>query len=381
MSFSLYIHWPFCKSKCPYCDFNSHVREGVDKDAWLNAYLTELRYFTPYLQGKKVESVFFGGGTPSLMPPAIVDAILNELANLCDMPIGTEVTLEANPTSVEAGTFPAFKAAGVNRVSLGIQSLNAEDLRFLGREHSVTEALAALDHARNTFSRYSFDLIYALPGQSLQAWEKELKAALPYAGQHLSLYQLTIEKGTPFYSLHAKGGFALPTEEDAASFYTLTQDIMEAAGMPAYEISNHAAPGEECRHNMQYWRYGEYLGIGPGAHSRIRKDGKNYALMTIHQPENWLQSVAEKGHGIQTETVLMPEETLEEMLLMGLRLREGIRADSFPRILRKPLEECVPIAILHALQQEGLLNWDGQVLALTAKGMLLHNGVVGKLVG
>ena len=377
--FSLYIHWPFCKSKCPYCDFNSHVRNGVDAEEWKNAYLRELHYFAPLIAGRRVRSVFFGGGTPSLMPPVIVESVLNYLLQYTDFSKDTEVTLEANPTSVETGTFPAFRDAGVNRVSLGIQSLNPTDLNFLGRQHSVNEALAALENAKKTFSRYSFDLIYALPGQTLATWEKELQEALQYAGSHLSLYQLTIEKGTPFYSDQMKGKFAIPQEEDAAAFYSLTQEIMEAAGMPAYEVSNHAVPGDECQHNLQYWHYGEYLGIGPGAHGRMRVEGMNRALMMIHHPENWLQSVKEKEQGIQSDTVLSSSETLEELLLMGLRLRQGIEADDFQRVTGKSWEQLLPLQTMNSLRNEGLLSWDHERLYLTPKGLLLHGGIVAAL--
>lgn len=377
MSFSLYIHWPFCKSKCPYCDFNSHVRESVDYSAWLNAYVTELRSFADQIAGQRINSIFFGGGTPSLMPASIVEAIIDEAARLYDLPDTTEITLEANPTSVEAERFKAFRAAGINRVSLGVQSLNAEDLRFLGREHNVQEALAAIELARSIFPRYSFDLIYARPHQTLAAWERELDEALALAGTHLSLYQLTIEKGTPFYSDHRKGVFAIPDEHNAADFFALTQDKMTAAGMPAYEISNHAAPGYECRHNLAYWYYEPYLGIGPGAHSRMpHPQGGREALMMIHHPENWLEAVKTHNRGIQSQEKLSDHELLEECLMMGLRLTEGITRDRFRAITGHELETIFPTTRTAPLIAEGLLTLDSTGIRATAKGQPLVNGIV-----
>ncbi len=377
MSFSLYIHWPFCKSKCPYCDFNSHVRESVNYSAWQNAYVTELRSFADRIQGRRINSIFFGGGTPSLMPASIVQAIIDEAARLCDLPDSTEITLEANPTSVEAERFKAFRAAGINRVSLGVQSLNAEDLRFLGREHNVQEALTAIELARNTFPRYSFDLIYARPQQTLAAWEQELNHALALAGTHLSLYQLTIEKGTPFYSDHRKGVFHIPDEHHAADFFALTQEKMNAAGMPAYEISNHALPGHECRHNLAYWYYEPYLGIGPGAHSRMGGiHGGREALMMIHHPENWLEAVNSKGHGIQSQEILSKYELLEECLMMGLRLKEGISHERFRAVTGQTLEAALPAQQLQHLIEEDLLILDSTGIRTTHKGWPLVNGIV-----
>lgn len=377
---SLYIHWPFCKSKCPYCDFNSHVRDQVDSTRWQQAYLTELKHFLPHIQGRTVKSVFFGGGTPSLMPPSVVEAILSTLAGICNLPADTEITLEANPTSVEAEKFRAFNAAGINRVSLGIQSLNDKDLAFLGREHNSSEALHAIALARENFSRYSFDLIYARPGQSLAAWEAELQQALSLAGKHLSLYQLTIEKGTPFYSAYRKAAFELPDENLSAGLYTLTETLMNEAGMPAYEISNYATPGEECRHNLVYWQYGEYLGIGPGAHSRLVMDSKRHALMTTHSPENWLHQVETQGHGMQSMECLSPREMVEECLLMGLRLVDGIQHADFEHITGKTIANTLPQPTIQQIVDQGFLMIDQDKIAATYQGRLVLNALVARLL-
>lgn len=375
-SIAIYIHWPFCKSKCPYCDFNSHVREQVDYDAWESAYLRELTYFAPLLHGRKITSIFFGGGTPSLMPPAIAASIINKLSIVSNLSDAIEITLEANPTSVEIEKFKDFRQAGINRVSLGVQSLRADDLAFLGREHSAGEAINAIDLAREIFPRYSFDLIYARPNQTLKAWDKELQEALTLTENHLSLYQLTIEKGTAFYGHHRAGSFQMPSEELSADFFDITQNIMDDAGHPAYEVSNHAHVGKECRHNLSYWRYDDYLGIGPGAHSRVTIEGNKTAMMMQHNPENWLKSVSAKGHGLQQNEVLNEEEHKEEMLLMGLRLKEGIPRTRFSR----PPEQIFPTEKLALLQQEGLLVLDNKRLYATRQGMKVLNGLVKELL-
>lgn len=294
---SLYIHWPFCKSKCPYCDFNSHVRERIDEAAWQRALLAELGYWGERTQGRKLASLFFGGGTPSLMPPALTAALIETAQKYwtCDNP---EITLEANPTSVEAQKLKDFHAAGVTRLSLGIQALNDADLKALGRQHSATEALAALDLAASIFPRFSFDLIYARPEQTVKAWEAELRRALGFGATHMSLYQLTIEPGTQFATLHQRGDLVTPDEETGAALYELTQSLMGKAGLPAYEISNHAKPGHECRHNLTYWRYCDYVGIGPGAHGRVTLDGVKQATRTHRAPEEWLERVTKHGHGL-----------------------------------------------------------------------------------
>ena len=331
--FGVYVHWPFCASKCPYCDFNSHVRSGgIDEARYLSAFERELAHMAALAPGRSVASVFFGGGTPSLMAPATVAGILDAIARHWAVESGAEITLEANPSSVEAERFKGYRAAGVNRVSLGVQALDDADLRALGRLHSVAEARAALDVARKTFERYSFDLIYARPRQLPDAWRRELQAALSMARHHLSLYQLTIEQGTPFAALHAAGKLAVPEPELADTLYEITQEMTQAAGLPAYEISNHAAPGEESRHNLVYWRYGEYAGVGPGAHGRLVVGGARQALVTERTPEHWLSEVERSGHGLVERATLTPAEQADEMLLMGLRLAEGVDLRRLARI-------------------------------------------------
>jgi oxygen-independent coproporphyrinogen-3 oxidase len=319
------VHWPFCTSKCPYCDFNSHVRTaGIDEARFRAAFLRELEHWAALAPGRTVGSIFFGGGTPSLMSPATTGAILDAIAGLWTVAADAEITLEANPSSVEAGRFRGYRAAGVNRVSLGVQSLDDGVLRTLGRLHTVAEAKAAIAVARGTFERFSFDLIYARPGQTLEAWRAELGEALALAGRHLSLYQLTIEEGTPFAALAARGKLWVPDQERAHDFFELTQELTEAAGLPAYEVSNHAAPGEECRHNLLYWRYGEYAGVGPGAHGRVVAGGTRQATATERNPERWAALVEARGHGLAETVPLSPAEEADEALLMGLRLTEGI---------------------------------------------------------
>jgi oxygen-independent coproporphyrinogen-3 oxidase len=322
------VHWPFCASKCPYCDFNSHVRAGgIEEARFLRAYLRELEHWAGLAPGRVVGSIFFGGGTPSLMSPHTVGAILDAIGGLWSLEAGAEITLEANPSSVEAGRFRGYRAAGINRVSLGVQSLDDGQLRALGRLHTVEEARGAIDIARRAFDRFSFDLIYARPGQALEAWRAELSEALALADRHLSLYQLTIEQGTPFAELHARGKLRVPDADSSRALYDLTQEMTERAGLPAYEISNHAAPGEESRHNLLYWRYGEYAGIGPGAHGRVVADGTRRATVAVRGPEAWAARVEAEGHGIAESTALTRAEEADEALLMGLRLGEGIDLD------------------------------------------------------
>ncbi|HEU4651520.1 MAG TPA: radical SAM family heme chaperone HemW, partial [Croceibacterium sp.] len=320
MARALYIHWPFCLRKCPYCDFNSHVRDAVDSDAWCAALLADLRHEADLAGGEPLESVFFGGGTPSLMPPALVAALLGEAERLWGFAPGIEITLEANPSSVEAGRFAELADAGVNRVSLGLQALDDSTLRFLGRLHSADEGLAALAVAQAAFARVSFDLIYARPGQTAAAWRSELARALALGTGHLSLYQLTIEPGTRFATDVRRGAFAPLADDPAAELFAATRELTDAAGLPAYEVSNHARPGEESRHNLAYWRYRDYAGIGPGAHGR--RGG--VATRRHKKPENFLEAVARNGHGLAEERVLGTAEQAAEALLMGLRLREGI---------------------------------------------------------
>ncbi len=323
--FAVYVHWPFCASKCPYCDFNSHVRSGgVDQQRYLAAFRRELATTRARIGARNVSSVFFGGGTPSLMTPQTVGGILGEINGLWGLDKDAEITLEANPSSVEAERFRGYRDAGVNRVSLGVQSLRDADLKTLGRLHSVAEARAAIDVARATFDRTSFDLIYARPGQSVSAWGQELAEALALAGGHLSLYQLTIEADTPFAALHRAGKLHVPAPELADELFSLTQAMMAAAGLPAYEISNHAAAGQESRHNLVYWRYGEYVGTGPGAHGRIVVENNRRATSTERAPELWLSKVEADAHGVIEDLALTAAEQADEMLLMGLRLEEGL---------------------------------------------------------
>ena len=326
--FGVYVHWPFCASKCPYCDFNSHVRAGgIDEARFLQAFLKELQHWAALAPGRTVTSIFFGGGTPSLMGADTVGAVIDAIGKLWAVEPGAEITLEANPSSVEAARFRGYRAAGVNRVSLGVQSLDDNQLRALGRLHTSAEARAAIDVAASTFERFSFDLIYARPGQSIDAWRAELRQALGLAGKHLSLYQLTIEQGTPFAALHARGKLIVPDGDAASAFYEVTQEMTERAGLPAYEISNHAASGEESRHNLTYWRYGEYAGIGPGAHGRVVVDGVRQATSTERSPEQWAALVEAGAHGIIEDVALNRAEEADEALLMGLRLTEGLDLD------------------------------------------------------
>ena len=323
--FGVYVHWPFCAAKCPYCDFNSHVRHGgVDQTAYSEALVTELKTTAATVGQRRVDSIFFGGGTPSLMSSATVGSVLDAISNVWTIAEDAEITLEANPTSVEADRFEGYHTAGINRVSLGVQALNDRDLKALGRLHSVAEALAALDVANRKFERVSFDLIYARTGQTAAQWEAELTDALALGSGHLSLYQLTIEPETPFAALHAAGKLSIPRPEAADEMFVLTRDLSEAAGLPLYEISNHARHGEESRHNLIYWRYGEYVGIGPGAHGRPIIAGTRHATETIRHPETWLAAVGENGHGRTSQMALSHNELADEFLLMGLRLAEGI---------------------------------------------------------
>jgi oxygen-independent coproporphyrinogen-3 oxidase len=353
VGFGVYVHWPFCAQKCPYCDFNSHVRfGGIDEARFRSAFLRELMHTAARTGPRTVSSIFFGGGTPSLMAPETVAAILEQIAALWSVKPDAEITLEANPGSVEAGRFRGYRTAGVNRVSLGVQSLRDDILKSLGRIHSVAEAKAAIEIARATFDRFSFDLIYARPGQTLPAWKDELRDALAIAGQHLSLYQLTIEPETPFAALYAAGKLVIPDEEAALALYDTTQELTAAAGLPAYEVSNHATPGEESRHNLLYWRYGEYAGCGPGAHGRLAGGGVRHATSTERNPEAWAARVEQDGHGITEDTPLSAAEEADELLLMGLRLSEGVDIE---RLTRLSGIRPSPTAIA-ALTQQGLIE-------------------------
>ena len=338
-AFGVYIHWPFCLSKCPYCDFNSHVRHAaIDEPRFLEAFKTEIASSAARAPGRTVSSIFLGGGTPSLMQPETVGAILDSIAKHWTVAPDLEVTLEANPTSVEATRFRGYRAAGVNRVSLGVQALDDASLKELGRLHTAREALDAVAIARSVFERYSFDLIYARPRQTPQAWAEELKLAIAEAAEHLSLYQLTIEPETPFHTLHKAGKLVVPDEDTGRALYDITQEICGAAGLPAYEVSNHARPGAECRHNLVYWRAHEYAGVGPGAHGRLDTDGRRHATMTEKRPEAWLMRVESLGHGLVTDDVLLSEERADEFLLMGLRLAEGIDPARYTALAGRTLD-------------------------------------------
>jgi len=376
----VYIHWPFCKSKCPYCDFNSHVREGVQQARWRKALLAELEHAAREAPGRQVETMFFGGGTPSLMEPETVGALIRRTTELWDTAADIEITLEANPTSVEAGRFAELAEAGVNRVSLGVQALDQAALKFLGREHSVDEALGALDVARKHFARHSFDLIYARPGQTPEAWAQELEQALKLAGEHLSLYQLTIERGTRFFAEHAKGDFALPSEDDAALMFELTQARLAAAGLPAYEISNHARPGAACRHNLIYWRYQDYVGVGPGAHGRFTHDDAKRATRRISGPEGWLAAVERDGHGTQETTDVVGRDRVEEALMMGLRLSDGIDRAQFAVVAGSDPVIALGQPKLAPLVQAGFLEVDATHLKATQAGRQRLNALLERLV-
>ncbi|MGE0660282.1 MAG: radical SAM family heme chaperone HemW [Reyranellaceae bacterium] len=375
--FGVYLHWPFCVAKCPYCDFNSHVRERVDQSRWREALLTELDHAAQEAPERTVTSIFFGGGTPSLMPPETVAAAIERIGRLWPMAPDAEITLEANPSSVEAKNFAALREAGVNRLSLGIQALREAPLRFLGRAHDLREGLAAIETARRHFERYSFDLIYARPDQTLADWRAELDEAIELAGDHLSLYQLTIERGTRFWTDHARGRFAVPDEDAAAALYEATQERLAAAGLPAYEISNHARPGGESRHNLVYWRYEDYVGVGPGAHGRFMHHGMKRATRRSSGPEAWLEQVENSGHGTaETETV--DADTMRrEALMMGLRLVEGVDLEALA-------ERGVAIELderrLAPLVDNGLLQRHGARLTATPAGRQVLNALLLKLL-
>jgi putative oxygen-independent coproporphyrinogen III oxidase len=371
---ALYIHWPFCVSKCPYCDFNSHVRDSVDQAAWAKALLADLVHEHATGPQRPLTSIFFGGGTPSLMPPATVAALVEAAEAHWGFAEGIEISLEANPSSVEAARFSGLAAASVNRLSLGLQALNDDALRFFGRAHDVVEGLAALDVAQSQFARVSFDLITARPGQSLKDWEAELSRALSFGTGHLSLYQLTIEPGTRFATLAAQGKLADIDEDLAADMFAATRDIMAGAGLPAYEISNHARPGEESRHNQSYWRYDEYLGVGPGAHGR--RGGM--ATLRHKKPENWMSAVERNGHGLVEETLLTPEEQAKEALVMGLRLTEGV---DLARITgRTGIGTLINAARTAQLADLGLVEMRDHRLLLTEAGMPLLDRILAELV-
>lgn len=377
---ALYVHWPFCLSKCPYCDFNSHVRDRIDQDRWRRALLRDLDATADETPGRTVTSIFFGGGTPSLMDPATVAALIERAADRWTPDPDVEITLEANPTSVEAGRLADYRAAGVNRVSLGVQALDDAALRFLGREHSAADALAAVDLARRLFDRFSFDLIYGRPGQAVPDWRDELERALDRAGDHLSLYQLTIEPGTAFYRRAGLGETLTSDDDGAAALYELTQDMLSGAGLPAYEISNHARPGSECRHNLTYWRYQDYAGIGPGAHGRLTLDGRKWTTQRLRSPEAWLDGIEDGSGGEEARTALEAEDRLAEMVMMGLRLAEGIPVARLEEETEKSLDDWIDPARRQPLIEGGFLDPDPDRLRVTAEGRQRLDAVIGRLL-
>jgi putative oxygen-independent coproporphyrinogen III oxidase len=372
---ALYIHWPFCTSKCPYCDFNSHVREKVDHRAWREALLAELKYEATLTANHKLVSIFFGGGTPSLMDPETTAALIDTAKSLWPHE-NPEITLEANPNSVEADRFAAFAAAGVNRVSIGIQSFDDAELKFLGRLHSAGEAQKAIEIAQKYFPRVSFDLIYALPDQTLDIWRGKLAHALSFATEHLSLYQLTIEPNTGFAGKYARGEFQLPDEDTSAALFDLTQEMTEAAGLPLYEVSNHARKAAESRHNLMYWTYGDYIGIGPGAHGRRN----NSATRRLKKPETWIAAIRANSHGIESDEALDPQARAEEALLMGLRLKSGIDRALFRQNTGVDIVQILDSGKVAFLQKSGHLIATPDFLAVQPAGMLLINHILGQVI-
>jgi oxygen-independent coproporphyrinogen-3 oxidase len=377
VSFGVYVHWPFCAAKCPYCDFNSHVRAAIDESGWVDGILAELDWVAQHQTEKPVfETIFFGGGTPSLMEGRSVGRVLQKIAALWPMGNNVEVTLEANPASADAARFADYRAAGVNRVSLGVQALNDPDLKNLGRLHDVAEAKTALKMARREFDRVSLDLIYARPDQSEAQWRAELKEALSFGTDHLSLYQLTIEPETPYALLHKSGQLKIPDDDLAAGLYEVTQELTEAAGLPAYEISNHARPGQESRRNLIYWRYGDYAGVGPGAHGRLSLGHARTATAAIKLPERWRDMVGKQGHGFAELTLVSNEEAAREHLLMNLRLAEGLDLGNY----EKRWGARPDAAKIAAMTEQGFLTQDGEVLRATPAGRLLLNRVIEELL-
>ncbi|MBL8643108.1 MAG: coproporphyrinogen III oxidase [Rhodospirillaceae bacterium] len=382
--FGLYVHWPFCVSKCPYCDFNSHVAERIEQRAWHDAYLAELSHFAALTPGRALTSIFFGGGTPSLMDPATAQAVIAAAKTHWRVGDDLEITLEANPGTVDAVRFAGFRDAGVNRLSMGVQSLNESDLRFLGRKHSVDEARQAWRSAARIFPRVSFDLIYTRPGQTVASWRGELAEALNEVREnnisHLSLYQLTMEDGTAMAADYALKKFSLPDEDTASDLFEITNDLCAAAGFPAYEISNHAKPGDECRHNLIYWRGGDYVGIGPGAHGRLTLQTGAVATRQIKAPALWLKRVNADGHGAQETEVLNTAARAEELLMMGLRLTEGVNAARFERLTGLGLPKVLNAQNLADLQARGFVSFDNGRLKATPSGRLALNEVLRQLL-
>ncbi len=366
---SIYIHWPYCLSKCPYCDFNSHVAESIDHYMWLDAYRRELGFYAEKTGDRNITSIFFGGGTPSLMKPHVIEGVLEFISEKWQVNNDCEITLEANPTSVEADKFEGFKQAGINRVSVGVQSLNKKDLKFLGREHSPNEALKAVETASKIFDRFSFDMIYARPKQTIEEWQKELTFTLNHMGNHASLYQLTIEPNTPFFTRYKRGDFQIPNEELGADLYLATEDIMNSVGFTSYEVSNYGREGDMSIHNLAYWRYQDYLGIGPGAHGRVTLDGQKHATRMHRAPQIWMEKVFANGNGLQDNFPLTIEEQSHEKVLMGLRLKEGVSAELLP---------ASRIAVL--VQNGDLIKTENGNISATTTGRLRLNAVLDYLI-
>ena len=377
---AIYIHYPFCQSKCPYCDFNSHVSNNINHQAFLEAYKTELNFFAQKIgKTKQISSIFFGGGTPSLMPISLVAGILEEIAKLWQLKPNCEISLEANPTSVESEKFSQLKSIGINRLSLGIQALNNDDLKFLGRTHCQNQALEAINLAKKYFDNFSFDLIYARPNQTLNQWQKELELALSFNSKHLSLYQLTIEKGTAFFGLFTQKKFALPSEDLACDLYKATFEICQKHNMHLYEISNYAKSGFECMHNLAYWQGLNYIGVGAGAHSRFNQDQQNFATANFCEPKKWLQTLQNQQIPWQTTEILTPKKQLEELLLMGLRLSEGIKKTSLEQIYGKNFAEIFSSPALNKLIIQGLISIDAKYIKINHQYYLLTNEIIAKV--
>lgn len=376
----IYFHWPFCLAKCPYCDFNVHVRDEIDHERWANAYMQSIDYYADRLGPRVVASVFFGGGTPSIMAPDTVRRVLDKIQSRFALSNDVEVTLEANPTSVENAKLMSFREAGINRLSLGVQSLDDDDLKFLGRKHSAAEARAAIQIASENFERFSFDLIYARPGQSLEQWEDELDEALKFARGHLSLYQLTIERSTPFYFDHAQGKFIMLDDDAGAEFYLRTQEILERAGLPLYEVSNHAAEGHQSKHNRIYWEYGDYIGIGPGAHGRLTIDGVKYSTRGHHAPESWLSLTEEKGDGTHPFEKLSNASRFTEALMMGLRLREGVLIAHLEEQGGAPWQSFLDQDHLARARDAGWIDYDDVRIWVSVEGMLRLNALLAYII-
>ena len=377
---AVYFHWPFCLSKCPYCDFNSHVSSNINHDHWRRAFLAEIRRMASWIGGRNVTSIFFGGGTPSLMAPKTVAAILDEVAKQWTVDERPEITLEANPTSSDSATFRDFHSAGINRLSLGIQALQDDALKFLGRTHSAAEGLIAAEIGASVFSRISIDLIYGRPKQSTEDWHRELKSALELVDDHISVYQLTIEKGTPFYDLHRRGTLELPTDKKAEGLYETTQKVLNEAGLPSYEISNHARPGGESRHNLAYWRYQDYLGIGPGAHSRIVVNSKMLAIEQFRTPKRWLQSTEQETGATLSKTALSQAQSIQEMVMMGLRLKNGLNKTWFEDRTGVKLVDAINFPATMNLESAGLIINQKEQLRLTPLGLMVLNSVLAKIL-